>query len=176
MCAVFNAYKDIAIFDPALLPLLSTESLTLIPDGTQYSRVEKVLNILKYEPVYRYLNVCVSGDDTHENCSVCSKCSRTLMTLNSMGKLDQFGHLFDIDKYRMVAEKQYVREQVIAQNKDPFAKGNVELAKKNRLKLPNKAYCFLLSILGLTKTQIVKVLSSVLPVNTKNKLKRILKR
>ena len=96
----YEAYlnRDVAIFDPTLLPLLSTESLELIADGTQYSRIEKMLHIVDYEPVHRYLNVCVGVQETHENCSVCSKCSRTLMTLNSIGRLDEFAHLFNINK------------------------------------------------------------------------------
>ena len=129
-------YKDIdigAFSDPILLPLLSTESLELIPDGNQYTRTEKTIHILDYEPIKRYLNVCVSGDDTHENCSVCPKCCRTMMTLSSVNRLEDFNHLFDIEKYKRSAEKKYMYKQVALQNKDPFARGNVELAKINNI-------------------------------------------
>lgn len=128
--------------DPILLPLLSTESTELIADGTQYTRTGKTIKILDYDPVNRYLNVCVSGEDTHENCSVCSKCSRTLMTLNSIGKIDEFEHLFDIKKYKEKAEKNYISKQVLNQKKDPFAKDNIELAERKGVKLPNKMHCF----------------------------------
>jgi len=54
-------FKEIGIgmyCDPIILPLLSTESLEFISDGVQSTRTEKLLKILNYEPVYRYLNVC----------------------------------------------------------------------------------------------------------------------
>lgn len=143
-----NAYKyreySIGEYcDPILLPLLSTESLEFISDGVQYTRVEKTLHILNYKPVKKYLNVCVSGDDTHKNCSVCSKCSRTLMTINSFGKLDEFKHLFNIDKYKNDSEKKYICKQVALQKQDPYARANVELARKNNIKLPNRIYCLM---------------------------------
>jgi hypothetical protein len=142
----YEAYlnRDVAIFDPTLLPLLSTESLTLIPDGTQYSRIEKTLHIIGYEPVHRYLNVCVGVQESPENCSVCSKCSRTLMTLNSIGKLDEFSRVFDIKKYKKSAELRYVCQQVLLQHKDPFARAGINLAKENGVKLPSCLFCYIL--------------------------------
>lgn len=171
-------YKDIdigAYSDVILLPLLSTESLELIPDGNQYTRTEKTLHIMDYEPVHKYLNVCVSGDDTHENCSLCAKCCRTLMTLNSVGKLDEFSHLFDIEKYKNKAEKKYVCKQVALKNEDPFAKGNVELAKINNIKLPSRIYCLLILAPSRFKQKIINVLREVLPEKMKNKLKKLLR-
>ena len=164
--------KDIAIFDPILLSLLSTESLELIADGTQYTRVEKVKNIIKYEPIYKYLNVCVSGEDTHENCSVCSKCSRTLMTLDSLNIIDNFNHLFDIKKYRKKAQKKYIAYQVLRKKTDAFAKDNVELAKLNNKVLPTKIESFFICLPDLIKNYIVANLST----NTKRKIKKILKK
>ena len=165
--------KDIAMFDPMLLPLLSTESLELISDGNQYTRTEKTLRIIDYGPVKKYLNVCVSGDDTHENCSVCSKCSRTLMTLNSLDRLEEFNHLFDIEKYKKEAEKKYVRKQVALQNVDPFAKGNVELAKYNNIKLPNRLWCLIVWSPNILKQKMITKLKDVLPENAINKLSKI---
>lgn len=164
--------KDIAIFDPILLSLLSTESLELIADGTQYTRVEKVKNIIKYEPVYKYLNVCVSGEDTHENCSVCSKCSRTLMTLDSLNIIDNFNHLFDIKKYRKKAQKKYIAYQVLRKKTDAFAKDNIELAKLNNKVLPTKIESFFICLPDLIKNYIVANLS----INTKRKIKKLLKK
>ncbi|WP_292992837.1 hypothetical protein [Nitrosomonas sp.] len=129
--------RDTAILDPILLPLLSTESLEFIPDGTQYNRLEKTIHITNYEPVRRYLNVCVGSQESHENCSVCSKCCRTLMTLDLIGKLDEYTHLFDIKKYKKKAELEYVCQQVARQHEDPFAQALVGLAKGKSIKLPS---------------------------------------
>lgn len=133
--------KDIAMFDPALLPLLSTESLDFIPDGWQYTRVDKTLRIINYAPVRKYLNVCVSGHDAMDNCSVCPKCCRTLMTLNSIGRLEQFKQVFDIDIYKKTKERRYIYEQMLLKNSDPFARGNIELAMQNGIKIPNFTFC-----------------------------------
>ncbi len=168
-----DSYRDIdigAYSDPIILPLLSTESTELVSDGMSHDRVEKTIDILYYEPVYRYLNVCVSGDDTHENCSICSKCSRTLMTLNSLGKLEQVSGLFNVEKYKKEAEHTYICRQVHYQDEDPFAKSNVELAEKNNIELPNKAEAAIVAKLYQGK----KVLADNLSDDKKQKIKSVL--
>lgn len=139
-----HQFSDVSVAeycDPMILPLLSTESLELILDGMQRSRTEKTLHILDYEPVYRFLNVCVSHlEPGAKNCSTCSKCSRTLMTLNSIGKIDQFQNLFDIPKYRR-AESKYVARQVLLAKIDPFASSNVALARSKGVLLPPLVFC-----------------------------------
>lgn len=130
---------------------------------------------MDYEPVKRYLNVCVSGDNTHKNCSVCSKCCRTLMTLNSVGKLDDFKHVFNIDKYKSKAEKKYVCKQILRENKDPFAKGNVEFAKANNVKLPSYIYSFLILMPLLLKNKLIKIAKAILPDKVEAKIKALVK-
>lgn len=142
----FLLNKDTALLDPMLLPLLSTESLEFISDGAQYTRVEKILRIVDYEPVKRYLNVCVHDGSSYENCSACSKCCRTLMTLNSVDKLNEFTHLFDIKKYKKQAEFKYLCRQMVQQRKDPFARNGIELARKNNIKLPSIFVSYLVVI------------------------------
>lgn len=173
-----NAYKyrEFSIgeyCEPILLPLLSTESCEFISDGVQYTRVEKTLRVLNYEPVKRYLNVCISGDDTHLNCSVCNKCCRTLMTLNLIGKIDEFKHLFDINKYRKVAEKKYIRKQVLKQNKDPYAKDNINLAKANNVRLPNKLFCIIVTLPSLVRKVMITIIKRILPETAINKIKNL---
>lgn len=176
-----NAYKNKEISigeycDPILLPLLSTESLEFISDGVQYTRIDKTLRILDYEPTKMYLNVCISGDDTHQNCSVCSKCCRTLMTLNSAGKLDDFNQVFNINKYKLEAEKKYVCKQVLLKNIDPYAKGNVEFAKANKVKTPSYIYSFLFCIPQIIKNKIIRILKIILPDEIKTKAKILVKK
>lgn len=130
--------------DPMIIPLLGTESLDFILDGMQMDRTEKITHIANYPPVTQFLSVCVSDAETLENCSTCSKCCRTLMTLDSLGKLNQFSHLFDTEKYVKHAKIKYVRKQVLLSKTDPFAKQNVELAKKNGVKLPSRITCYVL--------------------------------
>ncbi|SDX58361.1 hypothetical protein [Nitrosomonas oligotropha] len=166
----YEAYlnRDVAIFDPVLLPLLSTESLELIPDGTPYSRIEKIRHIVNYEPVHRYLNVCVGVQESHENCSVCAKCSRTLMTLDSIGRMNEFANLFDIKKYKKQAELRYVCQQVLLQHKDPFARASIKLAKENGVKLPSCLVCYIF-------ISLINIVRASLPPTMIAKIKTILK-
>jgi hypothetical protein len=132
--------------DPMIAPLLSTESLDFVLDGMQYNRNEKLLHILEYSPVKSFLNVCInSALDSHTNCSICAKCCRTLMALESIGRIDEFAHLFDIKKYSERAKKYYTATQVLQQDKDPFAHGNILLAKKNGMSLPPIPVAFAIS-------------------------------
>jgi hypothetical protein len=171
-------YKEISVggyCDSILLPLLSTESLEFISDGVQYTRTEKLLNIIDYEPMHRYLNVCVSGDETHENCSICSKCCRTLMTLNSLGKLEEFADLFDIPKYKKEAEFKHICKQVLSQTKDPFAQGNIELAKQMGVELPHPVVCYAVCFPDRMRPLLINVAKRILPQATIEKGKKILR-
>lgn len=130
--------KDIGIYcDPILLPLLSTESTEFYQEGAAYSRVDKIVDISNYEPTYRYLNVCVSGDDTHENCSTCNKCLRTLFALDLSGNLNKYENIFDIKKYKKV-KGFYIAQLIQDSKKDIFAQSLIELAKEKGVKIPNK--------------------------------------
>ncbi|MHC4551381.1 MAG: hypothetical protein ACYSUT_01250 [Planctomycetota bacterium] len=129
--------------DPMIIPLLSTESLDIILDGMPYSRTEKTAQIVNYEPVRRFLNVCISCIDTWKNCSTCRKCCRTLMTLESLGKLDDFRDLFDIEKYKKQAKLDYICLQFHLIGKDYYADDNINLARRNHIKLPSRLARFL---------------------------------
>lgn len=169
-----NKYKEIdigAYCDPIILPLLSTESVELVLEGIQYTRTQKFLNIIDYEPVRRYLNVCVGRGDSYENCSVCHKCCRTLMTLDSLGKLDEFSHLFDIEKYRKKAERKYVCQQVLTQESDPFAEGNIELAKQRGKALPGPLVCYTVFASDIVRSFLVKLAKRILPRPVIDRLK-----
>ena len=118
-------------FDSIILPLLSTEHLTFIADGQQYTRSQKTARIADYDLAQKALNVCVNArETTAKNCSYCPKCLRTLMTLESLGKLDNFSSAFDLKTYRK-HRFGYACKQRVRYSFDPFAKDNVDLARKN---------------------------------------------
>lgn len=121
--------------DPLLLPLLSTENLTFIPDGEQYTRTQKTARIADYELAHKALNVCVSVRPIAKNCSCCPKCLRTLMTLESLGKLKDFSNVFDLKTYRR-ERFVYRCKQRVLYGRDPFAKDNVDLARERGQSIP----------------------------------------
>lgn len=142
-------FREISVADccdPMIAPLLATESLDFILEGMQYNRTEKLLHILDYQPVRRFLNVCVGQVDSHLNCSTCIKCCRTLMALDSVGRIKDFSNLFDISKYRNKAQRRYIAIQVLQQKNDPFARGNVILAKENGIKLPSPPVALIIRV------------------------------
>lgn len=139
--------RDVGAYcDTSLLPLLSTESIELIADGYRYSRAQKVVRVSDYEPVTRYLNVCTSPIDGWRNCSSCPKCCRTQMALKSIGKLDNFGKVFDLARYEKV-RRAYTWRQVRRERVDPFARQNVELARERGVPLPSYPTSLILSVL-----------------------------
>jgi hypothetical protein len=125
--------------DPALLPLLSTESCRLLGDGVQYKRTEKTARIMSLEPTRRFLNVCANNTHSPENCSICNKCCRTLMTLDSLGVTGEFGQVFDIPRYRREAEREFVMRQLAMAGREAFARDNVDFARQRGHALPGRA-------------------------------------
>lgn len=97
---------DIAEYcEDYMLHLISTENFELVSDGCQYTRIEKEERIANWPFAWKYLNVCVTPVDHGKNCSCCSKCMRTLIPLDTMGKIDNFKDVFDLDIYRKNATK-----------------------------------------------------------------------
>lgn len=86
----------LTVVDPIILPALSTEYVEMYPVGAEHSRVEKTERIADWDIVRRHLDVCIMEGS---NCGRCAKCMRTLSTLEVLGRLRGFGHLFDLDAY-----------------------------------------------------------------------------
>ena len=165
---------DLAEFaEPYLYPLLSPEELDIIPDGEQYYRSEKTQLITSYEPTRKFLNVCVRNEDnyiTSKNCSCCSKCLRTLMTLESIDMLSEFSNVFDIDVYRKYAFK-YKCLQRVMYKKDPFAKDNVDFAKKNGKKIPLQFVAVIVEFPFLIKRMCIQLIRFLLGDQKYKKIK-----
>lgn len=158
---------DLAEFSETyLLPLLSTEKCTIVPDGEQYTRSEKTKLLIDYLPAQKYLNVCVHDQiSDHKNCSGCSKCLRTLLTLENLNSLHQFSSVFNLQIYKKKAFK-YKCLQRIEYSKSPFAKDNIDLARKMGKKVPS----LFVSII----VQAPALLFSTVKKNIKETIKKII--
>lgn len=134
--------KNVDLAEPAdtfLNPMLSTECLDIITDGTQYLRSDKMEAISHYAPTWDYLNVCVdhwANHSTATNCSMCSKCLRTLVAIESLGMLDKYNKVFDIEKYKKIAYK-YKCQLRLDYRKNLFAKDNVDFAIAHGNRIPS---------------------------------------
>ena len=100
--AIFTLSKileyDSATYDLLFLNVISTRWMRFYSGGGAETRYYKTLAIAEYEPAKKYLHVCT--DDSGPNCNVCAKCIRTMVTLDAIGKLDEFDKVFDVNYYR----------------------------------------------------------------------------
>lgn len=119
--------------DPMAVHLLSTETTECISSGCQYSRVEKTMRVAEIQASHKYLDVCVNPAGGG-NCSTCWKCARTLLTLEVLGRLEDYKMVFDLDKYRQVRNR-YIAE--IMSSTDPLQREIVELAKERKYEFPS---------------------------------------
>ncbi len=138
-------HADLAVAcDSYLIPLIKTERTELIIDGCQYRRVDKIKNIADWDIAQKYLNVCLiqKGADS-TNCGDCPKCARTLLTLDILGKLDNFAKIFDVEKWR--SKSFYYKSFTISNaDKEIFFHENVELAAEYNFPMPTRRDCYTL--------------------------------
>jgi len=119
--------------------MLSPAGLEIITDGAQYTRTEKTEKIASYPFVQKYLNVCVNhwqGYESAKNCSHCPKCLRTLTALDTLGLLEQYKNVFDLDIYKK-HKKEYGYWLVSNYQNNVFAKDNVDFARLHGMQLPS---------------------------------------
>lgn len=149
---------DMACFcESYLVPLLSTESLELIVDGCQYKRTQKTENIAHWEFAKKHLNLACKKDGI--NCGYCWKCMRTLAALEAMGKLEEFGAIFDLSAYRKYAFLNKCRVRC-EQTSNPFSKDIIEYYEAHGYAVPSllfaRAYLFARKCAGFVKRKILK--------------------
>ncbi|MBU6474400.1 MAG: hypothetical protein KGL10_05995 [Alphaproteobacteria bacterium] len=94
--------SNMSHLEPVILPLLGTERIECMGSGGQHSRVEKTRRVAEVEESRHYLDVCVSphnAPDGIANCGVCWKCIRTATTLKILGRLEEYGKVFDLRSF-----------------------------------------------------------------------------
>lgn len=155
---------DMAEFaDPIIMPLLSPVGLDIIDDGEQNFRTIKTARIIDNAHAQQFLNVCVNSSDNHldaTNCSLCSKCLRTLFALDSLDALEKFKKVFNLEIWRKKAFG-YKCHCITMYSKDPFARDNIDFARRMEKKLPSNfvayTYVYSLKVLRLPKRIINKL-------------------
>lgn len=129
-CGV-NQPDDIGRFDPLAFHLLSTETLSCVSTGCQFSRTEKTEKVATYEPSYRYLNVCASETSQGKNCSVCFKCCRTILTLELLEQIHNYRHVFDMNKFDKVRQRYMLKILLHKPNSFEHEIARLYLKKRN---------------------------------------------
>ena len=130
---------DLAVFaDPIVMPLLSPEGLDILVDGEQNSRSQRVERITSNSEAHCFLNVCVNSSDEHlvaKNCSECSKCLATMFALESLGHLEDFKLVFDLNKWNRLAFG-YKCKCLVNYKNDYFLRDCIDLAREKQRSLP----------------------------------------
>lgn len=92
-----NSTKSSALYELLSLPCFSTNNLRIYSEGATRTRIEKTKEIADNPIVQKYLHVCCTNGN---NCNWCLKCKRTILTLDALGKLDDFKNVFNIEYYK----------------------------------------------------------------------------
>ncbi|MCJ2020527.1 hypothetical protein MKK84_24375 [Methylobacterium sp. E-065] len=93
-----NSTNDTAKIELLLLQSFSCSDFQVITGGVKSERIEKTRAVCELEVAQKFLNVCLYPA-RETNCGKCAKCKRTLVTIDMMGKLDNFKAVFDIEQY-----------------------------------------------------------------------------
>jgi len=70
---------------PAVDGLFSSQRLTVIHDGSRFSRLEKVRDLANWPAALAALRVCPGSEGDRLNCGRCEKCLRTRLELLAVG-------------------------------------------------------------------------------------------
>ncbi len=87
-----HTYKDLFPWGshPLTDPLWATESMDIIHDGCEASRIEKILwQVGKSQVALDNLRVCWENPSGKYNCGRCEKCIRTILNLKIAGALER---------------------------------------------------------------------------------------
>ena len=128
---------DMEPYSPKLVTEMSTEFLECRSSDSQYSRVEKTAFLANNPLARKYLNVCVTAYGVGgRNCTTdCVKCARTTVTLDVLGRLEDFRDVFDLKKYARHRMRLF-RGVLSAADADVFAAQIVAHARNTGFKWP----------------------------------------
>ena len=136
---------DIGCFcESYLVPLIGNERTELIIDGCQYRRVDKLKKIVDWDIAKKHLNVCWANKFDGSNCGRCLKCLRTQLTLEIMGKLDDYANVFDLEQYKKISFQHKI-QCIKNYAKEPLDSENFDFAKEHNFSMPERREAYLLN-------------------------------
>jgi hypothetical protein len=89
--------QDCATYDFLIIYAFSTNGLRLLSGGGEKDRMEKMQVVSEFPLGRKYLQSCLTQ---YYNCMRCQKCKRNLVTMDALGKLEEFSEVYDIAYYR----------------------------------------------------------------------------
>ena len=173
-CCSFNgshiAAIDTTYYDILNVQCLSNNNARFYCSGMEVNRQQKIEYISDKPITYKWLDVCVEDDC---NCGKCEKCIRTMTALESIGKLQNYKDVFDIEEFNKNKFKYYIKIYKYNRNKmkHEFYDEIIKSYKKHGHPLPKLAY--LLSFYpekNAIKYNIKKFVKMILPKKIVNKI------
>lgn len=161
--------EDTAYYDILNVKCLSNQNTEFFLSGMECSRMEKVEFISKFKETYNWLNVCVGNDSN--NCGICNKCIRTMTALDSIGKLDKYKNVFDVEYFNKNRIK-ILGQMIKLMNNKITKKLHLEIIdsyKNNNIKIPKLSYIYAMVP---TFADVKRLLKKVLPKSIINKLRK----
>lgn len=99
--------KDMGIADPMILSTLSTDNVKCISAGSEYTRIQKTIEVANITDAHEYLDTCIKKDKHYINCGICRKCARALATLECVNKVDLFKNIFNVEAWNKYKQTYY---------------------------------------------------------------------
>ena len=123
-----NSTKDSGLYDLLTLNCFSNKNLRIYSEGGAKTKLEKIKFIADFDITQKHLHVCIKKT---KNCGICSKCKRTILVLDSIGKLDKFKNVFDINYYK-THKNDYLKWLCVSHfNKDKMNEPTYQILKKS---------------------------------------------
>jgi hypothetical protein len=118
---------------PLLDPLLSTDALQVIHDGSDRTRVDKLAEIAEWGPTHALLRTCYARVDGLRNCCRCDNCVRTMSIIETVGSLASY------TTFPLPLERRHVRRaSVLTRHEKACARQLIAMARHSG----RYAFCF----------------------------------
>ncbi len=152
-------FSDSGSYENIIQDVFSFDGFKMLSAGAEVTRFEKTKVLSTNTVVRSYLDVCYHDKENktkYLNCSSCAKCIRTMTTLDVIGKLEDFGNVFDTELYNKSKSKYWadVKYRKII-GKNPLSIEICDAAKKAGYHIPIMHWFYFIKI-GI-RNQIAKI-------------------
>lgn len=166
---------DISFYEALLIPMLSTECTELVLSEGDKTRVEKTADVMDNDFVKKHLYVCwkeifknewpnywnviKDSAEKHRNCTKCDKCLRTCLTLDLLGRIDDYKDVFDLPQYYKTRNN-YIKKVISKKDYDSYCSDIYKLLreKQNPIPISFRIYTFYVSTINICKKIVYKII------------------
>lgn len=93
-----NLLKNIGYYEMPVLNWLETDSTVFYLSGGAFTRMQKLKGMSDFSLARKYLHPCIYA--LRDNCGKCGKCIWVETALYSLGVLEEFSDVFDIEEFK----------------------------------------------------------------------------